>query len=380
MDSKNLTDSEDSNVGCNTKNIVKRDSFIYSIDNFSTFDSVSRSCGQDIPFSDNSCGDKELCQKYCVQKYIVGNGHTFNFELDSKVKGFFDIYPYGNDDDSKDYVSLSLHFKEFSCLMITALCKFSILNTNGKEEYKSIVGVRNFDANKTSYCLQKFLNRNDLRNRKNNLLPGDRLTVCFEIFYLCDDEYISGVSEATHIGGPLNMLLNDISRMLDSSGYYDCIIKVKNHEIKVHKCILDARSEVFRSMLKYKLADPQSSTIEMNDYSLEVVKEMVNYIYTGKSPRIDKLAIEMLEVAEKYKLVGLKMIATESLLNSLNVQNVCEYLEVSETYSAEILKEFCIRYIYLNADEVIESKNWSKIVNLYSYLVARILNVAVSKC
>uniref|UniRef100_A0A0K0F2X2 Speckle-type POZ protein (inferred by orthology to a human protein) n=1 Tax=Strongyloides venezuelensis TaxID=75913 RepID=A0A0K0F2X2_STRVS len=104
---------------------------------------------------------------------------------------------------------------------------------------------------------------------------------------------------------------------------------------------------------------------------------MVNFLYTRRSPRMDEMAIEMLKIAEKYKLEELKLIATKSLLSSLNVENACEYLEKSEMYSAKVLKEFVIRYIYLNAKEVVKSEKWSRIVTLYPLLLARIFNVAV---
>uniref|UniRef100_A0A0N5B4K8 BTB domain-containing protein n=1 Tax=Strongyloides papillosus TaxID=174720 RepID=A0A0N5B4K8_STREA len=375
MDLKNSEDLMNSNIDSNTKNIVKRVSTMCTIESFSTCVSVFKPCGKYDNSFGYTCNVNRLCEKCRVQKGTIENGHTFNFELDSKVKGSLGIHPYGRGGDSKDYVSLSLHFKEFSCLMITALCKFSISNVDGKEEYKSIIGVEEFDENKNSFCLQKFINRSDLLKRKSKLLPGDRLTVCFEIFYLCDDINTYGLSKATPIKEPLNIFLNDMSRMVDSSEYYDCIIKVGNHELNVHKCILDARSEVFRSALKRKRVEPESNIVEMNDFRLGVVKDMVNYLYTGKSPRIDEIATEMLEIAEKYKLEGLKMIATESLLRSLNVENVCEYLEKSELYSAEVLKEFCVRYIYLNAEEVVKYEKWRKIVNFYPLLLEKIFNV-----
>uniref|UniRef100_A0A0N5C733 BTB domain-containing protein n=1 Tax=Strongyloides papillosus TaxID=174720 RepID=A0A0N5C733_STREA len=165
------------------------------------------------------------------------------------------------------------------------------------------------------------------------------------------------------------------SGMLDSSEFYDYIIKVGESEIRVHKCILASRSEVLREMLKNKSTKHESDVIEINDFPLEVVKEMINYLYTGTSPRIDELTFEMFEIAEKYKFKELKLIATESLFKSLNVENVCEYLEKGEIYSAEILKEFCIRYIYLNAEDVVKSEKWSRIVNSYPLLVDRIFKV-----
>uniref|UniRef100_A0A0N5B4K6 BTB domain-containing protein n=1 Tax=Strongyloides papillosus TaxID=174720 RepID=A0A0N5B4K6_STREA len=379
----NLQDSEDSNVDCNTKNNIKRASLICIIENFPSFGRFRGSCGKYFGFSvNNRCSSDNLCDDCRQVKLIAENGHTSNIEMDFKVKCSLSISISPNSPNAmnRDYVSLLLQFKEFSHLKVIALCKFSILNKNGNEEYKSVVGVEKFDASKNSYYLQKFININDLLQKQKTLLADNKLTVFFEMFYLLSDaEYVYAVLERTRIGGPLNMFLNDMSRMVDSSEYYDCIIKVGDHEINVHKCILDARSEVFRSTLKRKRVEPESNIIEVNDFRLGVVKDMVNFLYTGKSPRIDEIATEMLEIAEKYKLEGLKIVATESLLNSLNVENVCEYLEKSEICSAEILKEFCLRYIYLNADKIIKSEKWSRIVNLYPLLLDRIFKLAVCK-
>uniref|UniRef100_A0A0K0FZJ1 Speckle-type POZ protein (inferred by orthology to a human protein) n=1 Tax=Strongyloides venezuelensis TaxID=75913 RepID=A0A0K0FZJ1_STRVS len=142
----------------------------------------------------------------------------------------------------------------------------------------------------------------------------------FPILDANDDVNSFGVSETTHVEGPLTT------------------------------------SEVFHSKLDNKPNKHESNVIEVKDFCLEVVKEMVNYLYSEESPRIDEIASEMLEIAEKYQLERLRMIATESLLRSLNVENVFEYLEKSEIYFAEILKEFCIRYIYLNVEEVVRGE------------------------
>uniref|UniRef100_A0A0N5BC92 BTB domain-containing protein n=1 Tax=Strongyloides papillosus TaxID=174720 RepID=A0A0N5BC92_STREA len=380
MDLKNLSDS---NVGFINKNNVKRASLMCTIEKFDSFGRFRRPCGRYFGFrANNRCSSDDLCDNCRQVKLIAENGHTSNIEMDFKVKCSLSISISPNSPNAmnRDYVSLLLQFKEFSQLKIIALCKFSILNKNGNEEYKSVVGVEKFDANKNSYYLQKFININDLLQKQKTLLADNKLTVFFEMFYLLSDaEYAYAVLERTRIGGPLNMFLNDMSRMLDSSKFYDCIIKVGDSEINVHKCILATRSKVFRLTLENKSSEFESNIIEMNDFRLEVVKEMVNYLYTGRSPRIDKMPFEMLEIAEAYKLAGLKMIATESLLNILNLENVCEYLEKSEICSAEILKEFCLRYIYLNADEIIKSEKWSRIVNLYPLLLDRIFKLAVCK-
>uniref|UniRef100_A0A0N5CBE5 BTB domain-containing protein n=1 Tax=Strongyloides papillosus TaxID=174720 RepID=A0A0N5CBE5_STREA len=257
-----------------------------------------------------------------------------------------------------------------------ALCKFYILDADGEEKCLSVMGVEKFDRNNDSCYLSSYIKVEELFLFKDLYLPNDILTMHFEIFYLlsCGLNRF-GVSDHTIIETHSNMFLEDMTRMFDSPRFCDCIIKVRDSEIGVHKFILASRSEVFCSTLENKLTEHGSYIIEINDFRLEVVKEMINYLYTGRSPKIDELAFEMFEIGKKYKVEGLQLIATGSLLKSLNVENVCEYLEKSEIHSIGILQDFCIRYIYFKLDEVVFSEKWKKIVNFYPLLLEKVLMV-----
>uniref|UniRef100_A0A0K0FGF0 Speckle-type POZ protein (inferred by orthology to a human protein) n=1 Tax=Strongyloides venezuelensis TaxID=75913 RepID=A0A0K0FGF0_STRVS len=75
-----------------------------------------------------------------------------------------------------------------------------------------------------------------------------------------------------------------------------------------------------------------SNIIEINCFSLEALEEMVNYLYTGKSPNMDKMALEMLGIGDKYKLQQLKLMAEESMVHNLSIKNACNYLVCGELY------------------------------------------------
>uniref|UniRef100_A0A0K0FI16 Speckle-type POZ protein (inferred by orthology to a human protein) n=1 Tax=Strongyloides venezuelensis TaxID=75913 RepID=A0A0K0FI16_STRVS len=378
-DSLDSFSSNGSGVDSNNNNGVKRVHFMRTLENFPILNGPFRACGISNPYRSNSCSGYNLCHSCSEKKLIMENGHISKFHMDFGVGYSLIVYPNGKLGESKDHVSILLQFDELAYLKIIALCKFSILSVNGKEEYKSVTGVEKFDANKKSYYLQRFIDRRDLFQRQSILSPGNRLTVCFEIFYVfCDDVNTSAVLKTTYIKEPLNVFLNDMSGILNSSEFYDCTIKIGDAKIDVHKCILACRSEVFHEMLKDKSSQHELVTIEIENFTTDAVKEMVNYLYTGRSPKIDEMPFQMLDIAQKYKLEGLKTIATESLFKNLNVENVCEYLEISELCSAEILREFCIRYIYLNAREVTRNEKWIAIVNSYPLLIDRIFKIAVN--
>ena len=51
----------------------------------------------------------------------------------------------------------------------------------------------------------------------------------------------------------------------------------------------------------------QENRVDIPDVDHEVVKEMLQYIYTGKAPNLDKMADRLLAAADKYDIEPLKV-------------------------------------------------------------------------
>ena len=72
-------------------------------------------------------------------------------------------------------------------------------------------------------------------------------------------------------------------------------------EFRAHKCILAARSPVFKAMFNYRLKENLTSKLIIEDCKPEVVKALLKYIYTSYLPDdIRTIAIVLYIAAEKY--------------------------------------------------------------------------------
>ena len=60
-----------------------------------------------------------------------------------------------------------------------------------------------------------------------------------------------------------------------------------------------ARSPVFRAMFEHEMEESKFNRVEISDISPEVFKEMLNFLYTGKSPNLSEMAAELLAAADK---------------------------------------------------------------------------------
>uniref|UniRef100_A0A0K0F352 Speckle-type POZ protein-like (inferred by orthology to a human protein) n=1 Tax=Strongyloides venezuelensis TaxID=75913 RepID=A0A0K0F352_STRVS len=126
-----------------------------------------------------------------------------------------------------------------------------------------------------------------------------------------------------NISTPQSKLSFDYGNLYDSSSFYDCVIKVEDKEIKVHKTVLAARSPAFHDIFTSASDESQTNIIEIKDFNVEVVEKMLKYIYKDEVSDIQDMANEIFEIANKFKLDGLKAILEQSMCDSLIIE---EYL------------------------------------------------------
>uniref|UniRef100_A0A0K0F324 Speckle-type POZ protein (inferred by orthology to a human protein) n=1 Tax=Strongyloides venezuelensis TaxID=75913 RepID=A0A0K0F324_STRVS len=301
--------------------------------------------------------------KFSVCREKTGDSRKsviFHSKTDDKVKWYLEMYPNGSEDIDKDYISLYLHINVIDNIDVTTMWNLYVLNQEGEKEYVSFFNTR-FNKTSERHGDPKFLKRDFVINGK-TILVNDTLVLGCSIFYFCNDENTVNKSTINSVNEPLSMLFCDLNNLFVSPKFSDCIIKVGDSEIDVHRCILASRSEAFDLILKEKENECASNIIEIYDFSLEVVKEMIKYLYTGELPNTDEMACEMLAIGDKYKLEELKLAAEESLIRSLNKKNVCDYIVKSEDHSAENLKEWCLRFIGLNPNILAKSEEWKKVI------------------
>uniref|UniRef100_A0A0N5CBT9 Speckle-type POZ protein n=1 Tax=Strongyloides papillosus TaxID=174720 RepID=A0A0N5CBT9_STREA len=279
------------------------------------------------------------------------------------------IYPNGKDEESEGHVSVFLKFLNPD--KAKAKLMFSILNYKQEKGNVSDAVSHDFDneRNSTRGC-SKFVNRDFLFSKWSGLLVNDRLTI------LCETEIIELGPEkhdnsetSINITIPESKLSLDYADMFGSPFFTDCSIKAEDTEIKVHKVILCARSSVFSDIFKNTLEKLQTNVIEIEGFSVEVVREMLKYIYKDEVSNIQSMAADVLAIADKFKLDRLKVIASKYLCGDLTIENACERFILSEKFSSQELKEFCQTFIIDNAEHLTTTKEWEELVKNHPFLV-----------
>lgn len=94
-------------------------------------------------------------------------------------------------------------------------------------------------------------------------------------------------------------ILNQLE-LLENGMHSDVGICVDGTVLKVHKTNLSSRSPVFKRMFSYNdTEEAQRGQVIITDFSINVMKIFLEYVYTGVFPRDDRVSIELLAAAEK---------------------------------------------------------------------------------
>lgn len=135
--------------------------------------------------------------------------------------------------------------------------------------------------------------------------------------------------------------------MLDESIHADVTINTADGTLKAHKAILSASSPVFHSMFIHNLKEKESSTINIEDMSLDSCMTLLSYLYgTIKQEDFWKHRLALLGAANKYDISDLKDSCEESLMEDINSGNVLERLQEAWLYQLNKLKKGCMMYLF----------------------------------
>nr|KYP69964.1 TD and POZ domain-containing protein 2 [Cajanus cajan] len=144
-----------------------------------------------------------------------------------------------------------------------------------------------------------------------------------------------------------NGTLRILSRMIEEAIHADLTIITADGTLRAHKAVLSASSPVFQSMFHHNLKEKESSTIHIQDMSLESCTALLSYIYgTIKQEDFWKHRLALLGAANKYDLGGLKDICEESLMEDLHSGNVLEMLNEAWFYQLLKLKKGCLEFLF----------------------------------
>jgi len=148
----------------------------------------------------------------------------------------------------------------------------------------------------------------------------------------------------------LEAMYKDITRLQGDSDTTDMIVKCGDEELKVHSFVMMARSPVFHRMLTTDMVEKKDKIVTVEDWEVEVVREMVNFMYTATiSPNFSNL-VELLAIGDKYCVSSLVTLCSSLLAATIKPETALEMGVFGEMHSADELVDKCAKFISQDLD------------------------------
>ncbi|KAM3213908.1 hypothetical protein ACQJBY_066375 [Aegilops geniculata] len=364
--------------------------------------------------TDTNCGYHLLVvQDYrrTKQEAPTGDGITSRPFTVGGHDWYLHYYPNGENLSCADYVSLSvsrLYDDEGADEVVDAKFGFSFVDQVEKQNPVYIRGTEtcSFPFPGSSWSCDKFVKTDALERSAN--LRGN----CFTI--RCDIMVVRK-------GGDGEALLPDIHQhfgdLFQTNLGADVTFEVSGETIAAHRCVLAARSKVFRAQLfgpmKEGNTTATSSAIQIKDMEANIFKALLSFVYTDAFPAMhedsmeedemsyvvehgqgeeaakdktseaveqgqgeeaveykmsevaeqgqgeDKMRVQWLQdlfvAADRFDLQRLKFICEKQLSELIGVSSVASTLALAERHHCRGLKEACIEFIQAQSPSCLQT-------------------------
>lgn len=309
-----------------------------------------------------------IIHKFSQRRDMVGDiieSSIFSSSGQDNSKWSLVLYPGGL--KYRSSLGLFLRCVSTDCSSVLAEFEFSLLGKGGlKAENRKATG--RFTPNIT-HGFPKYIDRDSLLEHANRFLPNDKLIIHCEVSAFLDTPPSGSVA----VNVPECRLSQDLGDLLQSRRCCDVVLSAAGQEVHAHKIILAARCPVFAAMFVHEMKEEREGRVEVTDCDFEVLREVVEFIYTGRAPRVNEMAEKVLAAANKYDLGRLKAICEDVLCPKLSVETAAEMLVLADTHNADQLKANVLRFIKANTTDVMDTDGWKTMAGDKPDLVALVL-------
>eukprot|EP00929_Paragymnodinium_shiwhaense_P117149 TRINITY_DN8740_c0_g1_i1.p1 TRINITY_DN8740_c0_g1~~TRINITY_DN8740_c0_g1_i1.p1 ORF type:complete len:710 (+),score=128.83 TRINITY_DN8740_c0_g1_i1:110-2239(+) len=127
--------------------------------------------------------------------------------------------------------------------------------------------------------------------------------------------------------------------------------------IRVHRCVIMARSPMLRRMLTSSFKESVAGEVELAELtgmSKDAVELVVSYMYKGSLGLPVELAAEVLHAADVLMMPILRSLCEDLLSQYVDLESVAELLRIADSYRCERLLRRCVDFARMHRQSLSE--------------------------
>lgn len=162
-------------------------------------------------------------------------------------------------------------------------------------------------------------------------------------------------------------IANGLCQLFDKQIQCDVEFELKDGTTGAHVAILSAGSPVFSAMFQSGMEEAQKRKVTIPDIEMKVFSQLLTYLYTGSSPKLEDENITQLlfEAADKYDVETLKHECVDVLLTRLTVDNAVDSLIWSHLHSIPELFEATMKFVASHGHQLCFRPEWTDLMKSY---------------
>ena len=137
---------------------------------------------------------------------------------------------------------------------------------------------------------------------------------------------------------PESTLARDFAALLKDARFADVAFLVDGEEVRAHRSILAARSEVFHKMFTTGMRESQETQITLEDIKAEPFRLLLSYLYTDEIELDVETAEALLVASSRFDIPRLKLLCENYLSTVIDSDNLIDVLHLSDMYGANELR------------------------------------------
>jgi speckle-type POZ protein len=276
-----------------------------------------------------------------------------------------EIYPGGVDVAGEGYVSIYLHHRSEGSIAV----KYELMIINKFGKYKETMKEfsHSFEDIDEGYGCSNFMKRSAILGESQNILDSNgTLSVGVSIK---EDPW--GVFVPRN---PLNKMIQGM--FLDEDTADVCFevtseAKEGKKEAKAsdlfhaHSLILKTCAPMLADLFDLEDNDGKIATATITDINPNIFRHLLWYVYGGSVKKEDLIAHakDIIDTADKYSIVNLKLEAEAAYVKSIDVtiETAVEILLYADAKNCALLKETVVDFLAANCDDVIDEVSFKDV-------------------
>lgn len=171
---------------------------------------------------------------------------------------------------------------------------------------------------------------------------------------------------------------DSMRKAFDDAVTADLKIRIDDRDIHVHKAVLKIRCEHFRSMFSSHWNEDEKDVIEITQYTYNVYKAFLKYLYTDIVELPPEDAIGLLDLANSYCELGLKKECEQIIKQGIGIENAAMLYAAAIKYEASDLQQFCFRFCLNHMTAVTQTESFAQLdeITVKNFIMAAAKNGA----